>query len=118
MTFLEILIFIIVGAVAIRFSFKFDLNKFLENRRKIKLDRLKNICPHIRIIDITGNQIGVESLFSSPTGTSRWICSQCGCVVDHKDDVERISDRYSKDPSIILNRQKRFNKEAKKLKLV
>lgn len=118
MTFLEILILIIVGAFAIRFSFKFDLNKFLENRRKIKLDQLKNICPHGRVIDVNGNQIRFESLFSSPVGTVKWICSQCGCIVDHEDDVNRINERYSKNPSMILDKQKRFIKEAKKLKIV
>ena len=118
MTFLEILILIIIGAFAIRFSFKFDLNKFLENRRKIKLDQLKNICPHGRIIDIKGNQISFESLFSSPMGTPKWICSQCGCIVDHEDDVNRINEKYSKNPSMILDKQKIFIKEAKKLKIV
>ena len=118
MTFLEILILIIIGAFAIRFSFKFDLNKFLENRRKIKLDQLKNICPHGRIIDIKGNQISFESLFSSPMGTPKWICSQCGCIVDHEDDVNRINDKYNKNPSMILDKQKIFIKEAKKLKIV
>ena len=118
MTFLEILILIIIGAFAIRFSFKFDLNKFLENRRKIKLDQLKNICPHGRIIDIKGNQISFESLFSSPMGTHKWICSQCGCIVDHEDDVNRINEKYSKNPSMILDKQKRFIKEAKRLKIV
>ena len=118
MTFLEILILIIISAFAIRFSFKLDLNKFLENRRKIKLDQLKNICPHGRIIDIKGNQICIESLFSSPMGTHKWICSQCDCIVDHEDDVNRINEKYSKNPSMILDKQKRFIKEAKKLKIV
>ena len=118
MTFLEILILIIVGAFAIRFSFKFDLNKFLENRRKIKLDQLKNICPHGRIIDVKGNQISFQSLFSSPMGTHKWVCSQCGCIVDHEDDVNRINERYSNNPSMILDKQKRFIKQAKKIKIV
>ena len=121
MTFLEILILIFAIAlsiIAIRISLKFDINKFLENRRKIKLDQLKNICPHGRIIDIKGNQISFESLFSSPMGTPKWICSQCGCTVDHEDDVNRINEKYSKNPSMILDKQKRFIKEAKKLKIV
>ena len=109
---------VVVSIIAIRISFKFDLNKYLENRRKIKLDQLKNICPHGRIIDINGNQIRFESLFSSPVGTLKWVCSQCGCIVDHEDDVNRINERYSKNPSIILEKQKRFFKEAKKLKIV
>src|SRR3989344_5637879 len=121
MTFLEILILIFAIAlsiIAIRISLKFDMNKFLENRRKIKLSQLKNICPHGRIIDITGNQVKFESLFSSPVGTPKWICSQCGCIVDHEDDVNRINEKYNKNPSMILDKQKIFIKEAKKLKIV
>jgi|SRR3990167_702615 len=117
MTFLEILILIIVGAFAIRFSFKFDLNRFIENRRKIQDEQLKNLCPHGRITGVSGNQIGFESFFSSPPGTIKWICSQCGCIVGHEDEVNRINEGYSKNPSIILEKQKAFIKKAKKLKI-
>lgn len=121
MTFLEILILIFAIAlsiIAIRISLKFDINKFLENRRKIKLAQLKNICPHGGIIDIMENQVKFESYFSSPVGTLNWVCSQCGCIVDHEDDVNRINERYKKNPHLILEKQKRFIKEAKKLKIV
>jgi len=121
MNLYEIIILILVivlSIIAIRISFKFDLNKYLENRRKIKLDQLKNNCPHGRIIDINSNQIRFESFFSSPMGTPKWICSQCGCIVDHEDDVNRINEGYNKNPSKILEKQKRFFKEAKKLKIV
>jgi hypothetical protein len=112
------LILIIAGAIAVRFTLKFDLNRYLENRRKIKLAQLKNICPHGRIIDIKGNQIKFESLFSSPVGTLKWVCSQCGCIVDHEDDINRINESYKKNPSLVLEKQKKFIKEAKKLKIL
>ena len=70
-----------------------------------------------RIIDITGNQLKFESLFSSPVGTLKWVCSQCGCIVDHEDDVNRINERYKENLSLILEKQKRFVKQAKKLKI-
>ncbi len=120
MNFSEIIILIItivLSVIAIRISFKFDLNRYLENRRKIKLDQLKNICPHGRIMDIKGNQIKFESFFSSPVGTLKWICSQCGCILDHEDDVNRINERYKENPSLILEKQKKFNKKARKLKI-
>lgn len=66
MTFLEILILIIaitLSIIAVRISFKFDINRFLENRRKIKLDQLKNICPHLRISPDKGNSFIIESFF-------------------------------------------------------
>ncbi len=113
-----LLILLVLSIIVIRISFKFDINKFLETRRKIKRDQLKNICPHGRIIDVNGNRISFESLFASPVGTRQWECSQCGCVVDHEDDVNRINERYKDNPSIILKKQKEFIKKAKKLKIL
>jgi len=116
MNFYQILILIIIGAVAVRISFKFDLNKYFENRRKIKLNQLKNICPHGRIMDIKGNKIAFESFFVSPSGTMDYICSQCNVVVG-KEVVNRINERYKDNPSIILKKQEEFIKKAKKLKI-
>ena len=58
------------------------------------------------------------ALFSSPAGTLKWVCSQCGCIVDHEDDVNRINEGYKVNPSLILEKQKKFIKEAKKLKII
>lgn len=118
MNFYEILILIIAGAIAIRFTFKFDLNKHFENRRKIKLDQLKNICPHCKIEFADKNQIKVTSYFSSPSGTLNWICSRCNLVVDSEDRVSQISEYHAKHPDIFLKKEKRFQKKVKKLGLV
>ena len=118
MTFLQILILIIAGAVAIRFTFKFDLNKYLESRRKIKLDQLKNICPHGRITNITDKGvITFESFFVSPFGTMDYICSQCNAVVG-REHADRINQNYIKNPTLVFDKQKKFSKKAKKLKIV
>lgn len=117
MEFYQILIVIIVSALAIRFSFKFDLNRFLENRRKIKLDQLKNICPHMRISHHKDNEFAMQSYFSKPRGTFNWICSQCGCVVDSQEEVDRLMEPYKKNPNLYLKKHKSFFKKAKKLKL-
>ena len=123
MTFSEILILIFaialsIIAIRISFNFKFDINKYLENRRKIKLDQLKNICPHIKISHQEGNSFLVESFFSSPIGTTNWICSQCGCIVESQEDVNRLKEPYEKDMNLYLKRQKRFIEEAKKIKIL
>ena len=105
MTFLELLILIFAIAlsiIAIRISLKFDINKFLENRRKIKLDQLKNICPHMRISHNEGNSFIFESFFSSPIGTTKWFCSQCGCIVESQEDVNRLMEPYQKDMNLYL----------------
>ena len=118
MEFYQILILIIAGAIAIRFTFKFDLNKYLENRRKIKIDQLKNICPHGRIVSITDDgKVTFESFFVSPVGTMDYICSQCNAVVG-EEQVNRINERYKQNPSLVLEKQKKFTKKAKRLKII
>ena len=118
--FLIIILIIVIALsiIAIRISLKFDLNKYLENRRRIKLDQLKNICPHVRIVDLKDSKVFIESLFSSPFGTTNWICFKCGFIVDSEEDVNRISGRYGKKPPIIFEKQKEFTKKARKLKIV
>jgi len=111
-----LIIIIVVSIIAIRISFKFDLNKYLENRRKIKLDQLKNICPHGRIIKVNDN-FAFESFFVSPVGTMDYVCSQCNAVIG-KEHVNRINERYVKNPKLVFKKQKEFAKKAKKLKIL
>ncbi len=111
-----LIIIIVISIIAIRISFKFDLNKYLENRRKIKIDQLKNICPHGRITKVNDN-FAFESFFVSPAGTMDYICSQCNAVAG-KEHVNRINERYKENPSIVFDKQKRFTKKVKKLKLL
>lgn len=122
MNFNQILILIIViilGIIAVRisFNFKFDLNKYLENRRKIKIDRLKNICPHCKIEFVGDNQIKVESYFHSPIGTTKYICSRCNRIVESEEDAQRMAENYAKDPKRFLKNEKRFVKAVKRLGL-
>jgi len=121
MEFYQIIILVIIAAVAIRISFKFDLNRYLENRRKIKLDQLKNICTHCKIESLGGKEFKVESYFSKPIGTLNWICSRCHLVVDSEDDVNRFMQSYTKNIEGMkryLEKEKRFFKQMKSLKLV
>lgn len=111
-----LIIVIVVSIIAIRISFKFDLNKYLENRRKIKIGQLKNICPHGRITKLNDN-FAFESFFVSPVGTMDYICSQCNAVVG-KEHVNRINESYMKNPTLVFERQKKFIKKMKKLKLI
>lgn len=123
MTFSEISILIIVivlSVIAIRITLNFDVNKFLENSRKISMGQLKGICPHMEILDVSESRKTIKygSLFTSPPGTINWICSQCGLIVNSEDDVYRNTEIYKKNPSLILEKQRKFLKEAKKLKII
>ena len=116
MNFYQILAIIVISAIAIRISFKFDLNRFLENRRKIKIDQLKNICPHCKI-EVKDKKLFIQPYFSSPIGTTKHICSRCGCVVESEEDIKRICENYAKNTERFFKNEKRFVKKAKKLKI-
>jgi len=119
MNFIEILILIFAIAlsiIAIRISFKFDINKFLENRRKIKLNQLKNICPH-GTMKLEGDKLIFTSFFQSPVGTLSYICDQCGLIVASQTEANRITKQFLHNPDLFIKRQKKFVKKAKKLKL-
>ena len=117
MEFYQILILIIAGVIAIRFSVKFDLNQFLKDRRKIKIDQLKNICPHGRIASITDDgKVTFESFFVSPVGTMDYVCSQCNVIIG-KEQVSRINEKYRDNLDLVFEKQKEFAKRVKKLGL-
>ena len=119
MNFYQIIILIIIfviSIIVIRISFKFDFNRHFENRRKIKLGQLKNICPHGRLTKIN-DQFAFESFFVSPAGTMDYICSQCSAVVG-KEQISRINEKYIQNPTLIFKKQKEFMKKAKKLKII
>ncbi len=115
MNFYQTLILIIAGAIAIRFTFKFDLNKYFEERRKLRIDQLKNICPHGRITKVE-DKFAFESFFISPSGMMDYVCSQCSAVVG-KEVIARINERYLKNMNLVFKKQKKFNKQIKKLGL-
>jgi hypothetical protein len=114
----QILILIIAGAIAIRFSVKFDLNQFLKDKRKIKIDQLKNICPHCKIeFDKDKKQIKAESYFYTEIGNPNYFCRRCGCMVPFEENATKICENYAKDPQRWLEQEKRFIKEMKRLGL-
>ena len=112
------IILIFAGAVAIRVSLKFDLNQFLKERRKIKITRLQNICPHCKIeFNKDNKQIKCTPYFYSPEGTLDQVCSRCKCIVPFEENVKRICENYAKDPKRWLEQENKFIKQMKKLKL-
>jgi hypothetical protein len=78
-TFTQILLTIIavaVSIIAIKITFSFDINKYLESRKEDIKKQLMNHCTHLSLEDIDG-QIQIQSAFISPYGTTQWICQKC-----------------------------------------
>ncbi len=103
------------GAIAVKISLAFDVNKFLETRRKTNSQKVKNACTHMELIPADDGRLEVRSFFVSPPGTLQWQCQRCG-LIKYLDggEVERMADFYIKNPEEYNRRNKRFVKLLKR----
>lgn len=108
-----IVFLIVLGSVVVRIGFSFDINKFMEERRKRGQERLRMSCPHTEIYKENGELI-VRSLFISPYGTTHWICSRCGTRTESQATVDQVAQTYAENPQLLLENEKQFRKLAKK----
>lgn len=109
------LLVIIGGAIAIKVTFSFDVNKYLKDRQEKYHSKCKNACVHFEFVP-NGDQIEVHSFFVSPSGILNYICQRCGLVRMHldQDSIQRTVDYYSKNIKEYNNQNKRFRKLLKK----
>lgn len=115
---LLLIILAILGTIAIRITFSFDLNRYMEDKRKRNLSKLKNACTHHQIIQ-GKDQYAVQPLFISPPGTLQWQCQRCGAIKYFADgELERMSEYYANNPEEYIKQEKRFKKLVKKSKLI
>ena len=104
------------GLIAIRVTFNFDLNKYLDSRKEGYKAKCKNACLHFEFISKGNEHVEVRSFFVSPPGTVSYICQRCGMVRLHLDeeDYQRQVDYYLKNLKDYHKRNKRFHKLLKK----
>ena len=100
------------AAIAIRLSF--DINKWMESRRKNKEERLRILCPHCYVVP-AGHWYEVKTYFMSPRGTIQWGCSQCGFVVPDRSWVIETMNVWVNNVPGLIDRQEKFDKLARKL---
>jgi hypothetical protein len=118
MTFRQIIITIVVailGIVAVRFSFSFDINKYLEWKKQDIKNKIKNHCTHIHVENY-GEKSAVQSAFFSPIWTTNRICQRCWLVVNYIDqnaEETRIK-KLLQDPDEYKKQEKKFQKLLKK----
>lgn len=118
LTFAQLIIGVVVfiaGAIAIKISFNFDVNKYLEERQKRYSAKCKNACLHFEFVPHDEGII-VNSFFISPPGTTNYMCQRCGLVRLHvdQDDMQRRIDYYANHIKEYNKENERFHKLLKK----
>lgn len=100
--------------VAIKITFSFDFNKFLERKDKRLQGKVQNICPHVEIKQERDDRLSIQSLFESPPGTLQWQCRKCGLIRNHNTDYEKEYEYWGNHMDEYISRLKKFQKLLKK----
>lgn len=112
-----LIVVIVFSVIAIKLTITFDLNRYLEDRKKMNMNRLRNACTHHQVVSL-GEQHSLQSLFISPPGTVQWQCQQCGAAKYFSDgELERMTQYYLDNFEEFVKQQKKFQKLMKKNKL-
>ena len=96
------------------FKTHFDINKWLEERRKRKILRIQSICPHV-YIKKEGERYSIESFVFTVPGTVQWQCHKCKMIFEIKPtylDQEFLY--WIKNPKELRKRMEKTDKLIKK----
>ena len=109
---------IIVAIFAIKFTIRFDVNKWQESRRQQQLTKLRVLCPHV----VTGwsaelNEYTITSCLTSPPGTIAFICSRCNFQTLDEDEVLQQFEYWRAHPEELAERYRKIDKSERKLGL-
>lgn len=114
--FLVVILALAIIAI-LHFGVKFDINEFIESRKKRHRKLAQSYCPHMDLIPRRDNSFQVNSLFYTPFGTPNWFCSRCGAVLPYEPDQEKIKAKatyYLNHPKAYKKTMRKYNKHAKK----
>lgn len=114
---ITLIVVVTVSLISIlRLGIKFDINQFLSMRKKHHLALARNYCPHMRFT-VTENNIKVQSLFYSPSGTLNWICRQCGATVaiaPDNEEMQEMATYFINNPKEYRKQMSRYQRHMKK----
>lgn len=114
--FLVVILALAIIAI-LHFGVKFDINEFIESRKKRHRKLAQNYCPHMVIIPRHDNSFQVNSLFYTPFGTPNWIYSRCGAVLPYEpaqEEVEAKATYYLNHPKTYKKAMRKYDRHAKK----
>ena len=109
---------VLAGIAVFSVAIKFDLNAFLENRRKEQFARLKAMCPHC-VLEEEDGQIVIEGLVQSPPGTLQAHCTRCHKVfVGGMREAWEATQVWRDNPDALLKAEKRFRRYGRRTRLL
>lgn len=114
--FLVVILALAIIAI-LHFGVKFDINEFIESRKKRHRKLAQNYCPHMDFIPRSDNSFQVNPLFYTPFGTPNWFCSRCGAVLPYEPDQEEFKAKatyYLNHPKAYKKTMRIYDKHAKK----
>ena len=91
-----------------------NITEWLKQRTVNKENKARRLCPHT-IMDLDGatNQLKVMSQYTSPFGTTAWICSRCGDVSYSEEEVMQNTDYWGRNIQRYIERNEQIEKLLK-----
>lgn len=101
-----------IGAVfAFRVNVSFDVNDWIKDRRKRKLRKLRDVCPHAAFVETPGGESRVQVLLVQPALSRSLVCTRCGAV-DRAgvSDLPTIAKYWASNPREYRQRMKEYER--------
>ena len=118
-TFWEAVVTVLVLVTAVvslkfAFSFRFDVNRWMDSKRKRLKEKIQTTCPHTKL-SVRKGGICVESLFYKPPFTWVYQCSRCGIQTCDPNAIQAIAEQYGRNPRRYLSQLKELERLINKL---
>ncbi|MYE60902.1 MAG: hypothetical protein F4235_02335 [Candidatus Dadabacteria bacterium] len=109
---------VLAGIAVFSVAIKFDLNAFLENRRREQFARLKAMCPHCVLAE-EGGQTVIEGLVISPPGTLQAHCTRCHRVfVGGLEEAWEATRVWRENPGALQKAEERFRRYGRRTRIL
>ena len=108
------IIALLATAVAIKGTIRFDVNKWLKERRRERERYLRSLCPNVEVFTQNGSQT-VRPAHVSPVGAFAWHCQLCGNVSHDVEALRGYATYWEQNPLELSKRQKQMKKISRRL---
>ena len=105
---------IFVAVVAVRGTFKFDVNQWLRDRRKAREENMRLLCPHTSAV-VKDGKLELTSAYVSPVGTVAYQCQICGRITQDRREPTATLEYWARNMDSLMDRHDRMEHLARKL---